>query len=602
MVVEDTGELRYFGPSASLAILSPGGLEWLELHTNDSTLRQRLLSPLTARGNSWAKWAHPHSSTQSPASLNCSSCSTAASATQSLPWEEASSLVNEFLENFNIALPIFHPPTLTSLLEKHYATNLHTDRASTEPAWPVALFSVLAMAQRKRAEESSNPQEALEKAWNFADRAVEGATSVLMSSVSMLSVQGILTLAWFFYGTPNPQPFFSFSAAAVRLVHAAGMHRTTGHSLLSPTDKVQRNRLFWIALIFDSTAAARTGRPCTQDINDIGVPLPALSPRDNLGILLGLSGDRALNILVAKSRLAMIQCKAYTRLFTTSASAKSIGDIEIGIGELGTELDELSLVIPSSRPGRDAPSHTLDWHPGHYSHIIGLVMALHGCIITVHSATWYRDSKSSPNRDARRAESKMKFRHLERCLHSSVEIERLACLIPRHRNNLMWEAVSHAHKALMPLVIAVLSDPSSEDAEGQLRCMERLVLFTSELMASQQDTYLKPLVQVSQELARAAREARCKAGRVAEGDSGGANSGASSENSVFVQPSFTAYLRATHTGSAHADGSVLETAQAETNNDPGVGACQTDDLISSLLWDWQGPSGYFLGGLDTDGG
>lgn len=154
----------------------------------------------------------------------------------------------------------------------------------------------------------------------------------------------------------------------------------------------------------------------------------------------------------------------------------------------------------------------------------------------------------------------------------------------------------------MPLVIAVLSDPSSEDAEGQLRCMERLVLFTSELMASQQDTYLKPLVQVSQELARAAREARCKAGRVAEGDSGGANSGASSENSVFVQPSFTAYLRATHTGSAHADGSVLETAQAETNNDPGVGACQTDDLISSLLWDWQGPSGYFLGGLDTDGG
>jgi hypothetical protein len=46
-----------------------------------------------------------------------------------------------------------------------------------------------------------------------------------------LAVQGLLGLAHYSQGKPNPQSLFMFSAAAVRLSHSIGLHKSNSFGL-----------------------------------------------------------------------------------------------------------------------------------------------------------------------------------------------------------------------------------------------------------------------------------------------------------------------------------------------------------------------------------
>ncbi|KAK7707707.1 hypothetical protein SLS57_009222 [Botryosphaeria dothidea] len=424
MVVEDTGELRYFGPSSSISLLSPDGLQWLESRTADASLRQRLELPLKG-GGSWAKWTHPL----------LQSLNTTATSTPIPPWEDALALVNEYLENYNTVLPIFHPPTFMGLLGRQYASSTN---AVDDPAWSVALNAVLALAQRRRAEQHPHAQELADKAWLYANNALEVVLAVLMRSVSLLSVQAVLVLAWFFRGTPNPQPFFFLTAAAVRLSHSAGLHRRAEHPALTPIDREQRLRVFWIALILDSSASLRTGRPCTHSVNDIGVPLPSDSPKDNLGMIVNRQGTAALNFLSVRAKFAILEGRIYDRIFAACSADKSMESLNVDIADLGGELDDWSHMVPGGMHHRTVADQWDHQQP----HVVSLLLAYHTCTITVHSATWQRHFSSVRRRKNSRSDddtASPAFPHAHRCLQSAHEIVKLLSLVPQENTSFVCD-------------------------------------------------------------------------------------------------------------------------------------------------------------------
>ncbi|EKG11373.1 Transcription factor fungi [Macrophomina phaseolina MS6] len=423
------------------------------------------------------------------------------------PWDDAVALVNEFFENYNAILPIFHPPTFMGLLGRQYSRS--TENVD-DPAWIAALNAVLALAQRRRAEQEADEAGLGDRAWLYANNSLEVVLAVLMRSVSLLSVQAVLTLAWFFHGTSNPQPFFFLTAAAVRLSHSAGLHREAEHPSLTHIDREQRLRVFWVALIFDSSASLRTGRPCTHSVNDIDVPLPSHSPKDNLGILVSRHGTEVLNFLSAKARLAVLEGRIYERIFAACSAEKSLEAFKADVTDLGGELDDWSRTMP----GSIVHGTFADYWDHQQPHIISLLLAYHTCVITVHSATWQRHfssirNKKSGNQDA---DAFSTFPHTDKCLNSALGIVKLLPLVPRERTSFVWEIIHRPVQAMMLLFICILQEPTHAAANSHLRAMNNAIGFMSNSLADQEASFVHPILNVGQDLIRIARAAIQKGG------------------------------------------------------------------------------------------
>ncbi|KAH6977102.1 fungal-specific transcription factor domain-containing protein [Ilyonectria sp. MPI-CAGE-AT-0026] len=445
--------------------------------------------PLKGAG-SWARWTHPLLQSLWPTTLS----------TPLPPWEDALGLVNEFLENYNTILPIFHPPTLMGLLGQQYA---HSVTAIEDPAFSVALNAILALAQRGRAERSPQNQELADSSWAYAKNSLESVLTVLMRSVSLLSVQALLVLACFFRGTPNPQPFFFLTASALRLSHSAGLHRAFDHLPISDVNREQRPRVFWIALIFDSRASIRTGRPLAHDINDISIPNPSESPKDNLGLIVNKDGTSILNVLLVEARFAVIEGKIYQTIFAASSSEKSIETLTTDIHNLGEELDDWGR---AALRGMDHSTIMSEW--GHQlPTVISLVLSYHSRVITVHTAAWQRYFSSMRGTDYGPRELDLNsscFPHTERCLHSAHEIIKFLTFIPRANHAFIWEIIHFPVQALMLLFICILQKPNDANVNTRFGAINDAITFVSQIMTTQQDSFLRPIVAVCHELARIA--------------------------------------------------------------------------------------------------
>ncbi|KAH7153189.1 putative fungal-specific transcription factor [Dactylonectria macrodidyma] len=597
MVAESTGELRYFGPSSSVSVLSPVGLEWIQSRTADASLRQRLEMPLKGAA-SWASWTHPLLQSLWPTTLS----------TPLPPWNDALALVNEFLENYNTTLPIFHPPTLMGLLGQQYA---RSTTAIEDPALSVALNAMLAMAQRKRAEQNPRNQELADRAWAWAKNSLEAVLAVLMRSVSLLSVQALLALACFFRGTPNPQPFFFLTAAALRLSHSAGLHRAFDHLPLSAVDREQRLRVFWIALVFDSRASIRTGRPFAHDINDISIPLPSESPKDNLGMIVNRDGSAILNVLLAEARFAVIEGRVYQNFFAATSSGKSIEALSADIQTLGEELDNWGQVFLR---GMDCSSIMDQW-----SHqlptVISLVLSYHSRVITVQAAAWQRYFSLMRGVDSGQREFDLNssyFPNAERCLESAHEIIKLLAFVPRENLAFLWEIIHFPVQALMLLFICILQNPRDANVNTRFGAINDAINLVSQIVTTQEDSFLRPILAVCHELSRVARMAIQKAWAKTDTLSGHTVSQTSDGESTAVS-THTTHCSTPAIVSDHDNRGLSSIAAnydlpidfaelgsaAPQGAEPGAFSInQLSDLPLSFTWNWHDLSASLLEGFD----
>ncbi|KDN70726.1 putative fungal specific transcription factor [Colletotrichum sublineola] len=146
----------------------------------------------------WSLWMHPKLQGVFERKVHC----------PLPPWTEALSLANAFFEQEHMALPIFHPPAFIALLGQQYS-----GESEKNPAWWTAFNAVLAISHRRRVEQGMSTDKEL--MWSYAANALDTVLDILLRATQLMSVQALLTLAWFFLGTPNPQPSFMLVANAL---------------------------------------------------------------------------------------------------------------------------------------------------------------------------------------------------------------------------------------------------------------------------------------------------------------------------------------------------------------------------------------------------
>lgn len=259
------------------------------------------------------------------------------------------------------------------LVDRHFSWN-----PNNSPSWWGALNIVLAFAYRNRAEKPDNSGDEWQKCIGHIKNAMSVTTELFMRTCDLLAVQTMIGLALFFQGTPNPQPLFMFTAAAIRFSQSIGLHNSSSFGL-SESQVEERQRVFWIAFMLDADICTRTGRPAAQDIRDFDTPLPSHYPQDGLGVI--ESQGVRVNFFSILAEFALIQRRVYDRLYIKEALEKPISERADDARVCIEELDRWRDSIPHSiRPRR---KFSAEYH-AFLPHIIRLHFACHCLYVNIY--------------------------------------------------------------------------------------------------------------------------------------------------------------------------------------------------------------------------
>ncbi|KAM5350015.1 hypothetical protein ACJ41O_006520 [Fusarium nematophilum] len=327
-VLGGASDLRYFGPLSTVSSLFTETLD-TKNKTPDELVSHQIKASLEQ--GTYSQWAHPGLNKVFARRVNGSLP----------PWDKALDLVSDFFREENSIWPLFDPPTFMTFLGRQY-----TDDPPDEPAWWACFNIVLAISERRRLERECATSDSWDAAWRYASNAMDVTLDVMMRNISLLSVQALIGIAWFYLGTPNPQPPFMLSAAAVRLGHATGLHRQDCGSTCRSAEKKQRGRVFWLAKMLDQHVCLRTGRPPAQDPDDFSVGLPIAGEGENLGISTTTDGQTTLNVFLCNVQLSLVEADVYTRLYSATAEGTEITNLQGIMTDLDEKLERWKETLP----------------------------------------------------------------------------------------------------------------------------------------------------------------------------------------------------------------------------------------------------------------
>ena len=365
LVTNNHGDTRYIGSSSGFSIFSPRGVQWVNEKTGDSSFQDMILQT-SIEDNKWVQWK-PHvfgdifqRRVYRPLP----------------PKPEALSLLQDYFANFNCIFPVFHEPTFMAMVDRHYGGQPYESSG-----WWASLNVALAIAHRLRVMSKLVPEEEDQKAWGYLKNALAVMTELTIRNTDLLSVQALLGMSLFLMGTPNPQPSFFLVAAAIRLAHSIGLHKRGSTFGLRKSEAEQRKRVFWIAYMLDMDTCLRSGRPPSQDDDDMNVELPTEDPEDNIGNIPLADGKGKMNIFRTMCRFAVIASKVYRRLYSVKASKQSDGELLNTIGDLDKELEDWKDSIPIDfRPEHEIKAS----HTPLILHVVVLHFAYYNCLTTIH--------------------------------------------------------------------------------------------------------------------------------------------------------------------------------------------------------------------------
>ncbi|KAE8444918.1 hypothetical protein EG329_014045 [Mollisiaceae sp. DMI_Dod_QoI] len=248
------------------------------------------------------------------------------------PKSEALLLIQKSFEGFSSAFPIFN--------QANFLARFNTSESPYEdPGWWACLNVILALAHRFRAMVGTNSRQEDKQAWGYFQNALAVTTELTMLNDTVAAVQALVGMAIVVQGTPNPAPYASLTAKAMRLAQTLGLHRSMDQGMeqlgVQREVREERKRVFWIAYILDKDVSLRMRRPPIQDDEEMDVELPLDDP--------SIVGLGFLNIRI---RLAMIQGQIYKRLLSISANRQSYPQRVIAIRELEAKLQAWRVSVP----------------------------------------------------------------------------------------------------------------------------------------------------------------------------------------------------------------------------------------------------------------
>ncbi|KAH6683514.1 fungal-specific transcription factor domain-containing protein, partial [Plectosphaerella plurivora] len=368
-------------------------------------------------------------------------------ASQRLPTKAAAlELVNETFINYNRFLPLFNEADFMQDFQLKYSASNPGDAA-----WWACLNVVLSIAHRLRALRTSDPAPENFLAFGYLQNALGVITELNVSEHSLSAVRALVGMACILQGTSSPEPASMLVAAALRLAQAMDLHRESSNPSFTDEEAEKRRRVFWKAYILDKDISLRTGRPFSQDDDDMDVRLPSKTITDHCSI----------DIFNYRISLAVIQGLVYKRLYSIRAERST----ESERAAAAQELSSLLSYWKSSAQGEDAT-----WMlsggamAGEMIHHVVLRLTYIHCLTMIDR--YLSPTTPSPsNLDLSRSDVSPPS-YL--CLTESRIAIRLITAIPHVDCSCVWMLLHAFFAAARSILINLNWDPTSSEAQSDL--------------------------------------------------------------------------------------------------------------------------------------
>lgn len=213
-------------------------------------------------------------------------------------------LLQEYLVDFNTAVPLFDGATISALF-----LDCYNGRADGKVISWVALKVVLAIAHRLRAMSPLGVTQDTENVQTYLEESLAEMPSLLLMTPSLLLVQCLLGIAVVLSSSSRPQPAALLVSTALRVVQDLGVNHPPGSDNANMLDARQQQRVFWIAYYMDADMSLRAGRVPSLSPKLVNVEPPEDDELDSAGTINAAGGEFKINTFRLRVQLALLQAE-----------------------------------------------------------------------------------------------------------------------------------------------------------------------------------------------------------------------------------------------------------------------------------------------------
>lgn len=175
-----------------------------------------------------------------------------------------------------------------------------------------------------------------------------------------------------------------------------GLHRDLPRPSLSPIEREQRKRVFWIAYILDQSTCLRVGNAPSQHPDDFDVGLPEdMNGEEDSSVSTNTMFFRQLCLLT------VIRSRIYSQLYTNAALRRPPKEIYNTVKDLHVELEQWKHQYPFKEPKRNVDeSESLFAFAS-----VGVHFIYYNAVIMIHRVPLllkYAYSRTQPNVSGKR--------------------------------------------------------------------------------------------------------------------------------------------------------------------------------------------------------
>ncbi|KAF2712785.1 hypothetical protein K504DRAFT_373328 [Pleomassaria siparia CBS 279.74] len=247
------------------------------------------------------------------------------------PPELGTSLLSEFLVDFNTAVPLYRP----YLMAEHIRACYMGGTDGTALSW-ASTYIVFGIAHRLRAMSAAATPEDNEQADYYLSRIMEKISNLLFGRPNMCLVQCLLGAAVLIQTSPHPEPHTMFVSTALRMAQYLAYNDEQAH--VTPDadgdldsefkrqrdcwqkDAEQQRRIFWIAFFTSTEESILSNMPTAHLREDIITTHPEEDPHDAAGAVTAAEGSWRVNIFALRAKLALLQAEAIEQVVSAKCS------------------------------------------------------------------------------------------------------------------------------------------------------------------------------------------------------------------------------------------------------------------------------------------
>jgi hypothetical protein len=231
------------------------------------------------------------------------------------PPELGTSLLSEFLVDFNTAVPLYRPYPMVEHIRLCYIGGSD----GTPISW-ASTYVVFGIAHRLRAMSAAATPEDNEKADYYLARILEKVSGLLLGRACLCLVQCLLGTAFLIQTSSHPEPHALFVSTALRMAQCLAYNDDQAVPLAPGTpqwqDIEQQRRVFWIAFFTNTDESILSNAPTVHLRENINTESPEEDPPDAAGAVTAAEGSWRVNIFSLRARLALLQAEAIEQVLS----------------------------------------------------------------------------------------------------------------------------------------------------------------------------------------------------------------------------------------------------------------------------------------------